>query len=73
MLKILIVWKIWLSLTADKTDRRHWRQNITIWLNVQWFMVASVQRRIRFQKKAIGWDCRPVHDELQNLVAATLL
>ena len=45
MLKMLIVWKIWLSLTADKTKRRHCRQNVTIWLNVQWFMVAPVQGR----------------------------
>ena len=71
MLKILIVWKLWSSLTADNTKRRHWRQNVIIWSNMQWFMVASVQRRIRFQKITIGWDCRSVHDELNCLVAAT--
>ena len=73
MLKILIVWKIWLSITADKTKRRHWRQNVIIWLIVQWFMVALVQRIIGFQKKTIGWDCTPVHGELNCLVAATWL
>ena len=65
-LKILIVWKIWLILTADKTKRRHRCQNVIIWLNVQWFIVDSVQRRIRFRKKPKGWDCRPVHNEAQH-------
>ena len=60
MLKILIAWQIWLLVTADKTKRRYWRQNVTFWLNVQWFRLASVEQRIGFQKKTIVWDCRPV-------------
>ena len=43
LLKLLVVWKVWLSLTADLTIyRRHRRQNVTIWLNAQWLKDASV-------------------------------